>query len=97
MYGLAKQWLKEGGAIPDDKLLFYEATQAEAVPRMDGKIQIESKQSMKERGLTSGNRWDALIISFAFPVMKKVAKQVKDHRPKKKRKPYDHLHNLKNR
>lgn len=95
MYGLAKQWLKEGGALPDDKLLFYEATQAQTVARMDGKIQIESKEDMKGRGLTSGNRWDACIISFAHPVNHKVAKQITMNRPAKK--PYNHLRNLQDR
>jgi hypothetical protein len=43
----------------------------ETVPRVDGKIQIESKKDMKARGLPSPNRADSLIISFAFPVVKK--------------------------
>ena len=92
MYGLAKQWLKEGGALPDDKLLFYEATQAQTVARVDGLIQIESKEDMKKRGLTSGNRWDSLIISFAHPVNHTVAKQI--NMTRKPKKPYDIHRNL---
>ena len=43
----------------------------EIVPRVDGKIQLESKKDMKARGIPSPNRADALVLSFAFPVTKK--------------------------
>lgn len=68
MWKLARDWLKEGGAIPDDQVLVDELTGPETVPRLDGKIQIESKKDMKKRGLPSPNRADALCLSFAFPV-----------------------------
>ena len=38
---------------------------------MDGKLQIESKKDMKSRGVPSPNRADALVLSFAYPVVKK--------------------------
>ena len=68
MWGQMKLWLKEGGAIPKDPELREEIVGPETVPRLDGKIQLESKEDMKARGLTSPNRADALAISFAFPV-----------------------------
>lgn len=68
MWGLAKAWLKSGGAIPKDPGLHSELIGPETVPRMDGKIQLESKKDMKARGLPSPNRADALVLSFAFPV-----------------------------
>lgn len=68
MWKLARDWLKEGGAIPDDQVLVDELTGPETVARLDGKIQIESKKDMKKRGLPSPNRADALCLSFAFPV-----------------------------
>lgn len=64
-----KKWLKEGGAIPKDQELYDELAGPETVPRLDGKIQLESKEDMKRRGLPSPNRADALAISFAFPVV----------------------------
>lgn len=70
MWGQAKKWLKDGGAIPPDHELRDELSGPETVARMDGKIQIESKQDMKARGLPSPNRADALCLSFAFPVQK---------------------------
>jgi hypothetical protein len=68
MWMHTRNWLKEGGAIPDDQVLVDELTSPETVPRLDGKIQIEAKKDMKKRGLPSPNRADALCLSFAFPV-----------------------------
>lgn len=69
MYGLVKKWLREGGSIAEDPELKDELTAMETVPRVDGKIQLESKQDMKKRGLSSPNKADALALSFAHPVM----------------------------
>lgn len=69
MYGLIKKWLREGGSICDDPELKDELTAIETVPRVDGKIQLESKQDMKKRGLSSPNKADTLALSFAHPVM----------------------------
>lgn len=69
MWKLARDWLKSGGAIPDDPVLRDELLAPEIVPRIDGKIQIESKKEMKARGIPSPNRADALVLSFAFPVL----------------------------
>jgi len=63
-----KEWLKAGGAIPEDPILKDELTAPEAVPRVDGKLQIESKKDMKARGIASPNRADALGLSFAIQV-----------------------------
>ena len=71
MWKLARDWLKSGGAIPEDPTLRDELQAPETVPRIDGKIQIESKKDMKARGIPSPNRADALVLSFAYPVTKK--------------------------
>lgn len=71
MWGEAKKWLKSGGAIPPDHGLHQELTGPETIPRVDGKIQLESKDDMKDRGLPSPNKADCLAMSFAFPVEKK--------------------------
>jgi hypothetical protein len=68
----ARDWLKEGGAIDkNDQVLADDLTGPETVPRLDGKIQLESKKDMKARGLPSPGRGDALALSFAYPVAKK--------------------------
>lgn len=72
IYKAVRTWLKEGGAIdPDDVDLYNELCSPEAVSRMDGKIQVESKKEIKKRGLPSPGRLDALAISFAYPVQKR--------------------------
>ena len=68
MWKLMRDWLKGGGSIPEDKDLYNELIGPETVARLDGKIQIESKESMKDRKLKSPNRADCLAISFAYPV-----------------------------
>jgi hypothetical protein len=71
MWKATRDWLKAGGAIPEDPVLRDELQAPEIVPRMDGKLQIESKKDMKARGIPSPNRADSLVLSFAFPVTKR--------------------------
>lgn len=72
MWGQMKRWLKDGGAIdPDDTELYDDIVGPETVPRLDGKIQLESKEDMKERDLPSPNKGDALALTFAEPVAKR--------------------------
>ncbi len=52
MWKACRDWLKEGGAIPDPQLR-DELQAPETVPRLDGKLQMESKKDMKRRGLPS--------------------------------------------
>lgn len=70
MWNLVKRWLKKGGAIPEDTVLYDDLIGPETVPRLDGKIQLESKEHMKDRGIPSPNRADSLALSFAHPVTK---------------------------
>lgn len=71
MWGLMRDWLKAGGAIPKDDVLYHDLTGPETVPRPDGVIQLESKQDMKRRGIPSPNRADSLALSFAMPVSRR--------------------------
>lgn len=68
MWKQTRDWLKEGGAIPKDPELHDELIGPETVPRLDGKLQLESKKDMKMRGLRSPNKADALCLSFARAV-----------------------------
>lgn len=70
MWKLMRDWLKEGGAIPEDTVLYNDLIGPETIFRADGKIQLESKKDMKGRGLPSPGRADCLAISFAFNVQK---------------------------
>ena len=66
-----RDWLKSGGCIPKDCALYTDLIAPETVPRLDGKIQLESKADMKRRKLPSPNRADALALTFAYLVSKK--------------------------
>ena len=68
MWKGARDWLKQGGAIPEDDVLYQDLIGPELVFRPDGKVQLESKKDMKSRGLPSPGRGDALALSFAYPV-----------------------------
>lgn len=71
MWKLMRDWLKSGGSIPPDQELYNELIAPETVGRLDGKIQLESKEDLKARVGFSPNKADALAISFAYPVHKK--------------------------
>ena len=73
MWGDLKEWLRAGGCIPDDQVLCDDLTGPEYIIRLDGKLQLESKDDMKERGLPSPNRGDALALTFAYPVQKRLS------------------------
>ena len=76
IWGMGKRWLREGGVIdPRDDVLYQDLIGPETVPRMDGRIQLESKEDMKERGVPSPNKADALMLTFAQPVVKRMVMQ----------------------
>lgn len=68
LWGLMREWLQDGGCIPDDKELETDLTSVEY--GFDGKQRyvLESKADLKERGLDSPDTADALALSFASPV-----------------------------
>jgi len=68
MWKSMRDWLKEGGSIPRDQVLYQDLIGPEIVPRADGVIQLESKKDMKKRKVPSPGRADALALSFAYPV-----------------------------
>lgn len=71
MYGLARDWLRTGGAIPDDKVLCEQLAGPEYRIRLDGKTKLESKDDMRARNVSSPDHADALILTFAHPVRPK--------------------------
>lgn len=68
MYVRLKQWLLAGGAIDDDATLETDLTSVEFGHNTKDQLLLESKKSMKARGLASPDDGDALAMSFAFPV-----------------------------
>ncbi|TYZ24949.1 terminase [Selenomonas ruminis] len=68
MWGDMKKWLQKEGCIEDDQQMKDDLTGPEAYMNHSGKLQLESKDDMKKRGLQSPNKADALALTFAYPV-----------------------------
>ena len=69
MWAAMREFLtKRGGAIPDDGQLRDDLIGPEYGFAADGAIQIEKKEDMKKRGLSSPDRADALALTFAAPI-----------------------------
>lgn len=72
----AREWLKAGGAITtrgpwaDQLRTDFLSIEVKFPPRPDGKLQFESKEDMKKRGLKSPNHLDALALSFGRAVQR---------------------------
>lgn len=70
MYNSAKTWLRNGGAL-DLQETAEDLAACEYRVRVDGRIVLEDKESIRERLGRSPGCGDALALTFAFPVMKK--------------------------
>jgi len=68
MWGAMRAWLKEGAAIPDDHDLEDQLSGREYGYNTRNQIQLERKDDMKRRGLSSPDLADALALTFAYPV-----------------------------
>ena len=80
MWGKMRDWLKRGGAIPNDTDLKTDLSQPRYSYVDDGaRIKLESKDRIKERGGRSPDLGDALALTFAMPVRRKGAQAVKDN------------------
>ncbi|URC15444.1 terminase large subunit [Octadecabacter Antarctic BD virus 1] len=80
MYDTAQTWMEQGGAIPEDDELYMELQSIETLPDNNGIVRLMSKEQMKKKDATavSPNKADALVLSFARPVVKKRHKQTED-------------------
>lgn len=65
-----KQWLLEGGSIPDDDQLEKELTSRDFGHNDKDQLVLERKKDMKKRLGVSPDWGDALYLTFAFPVAK---------------------------
>jgi phage terminase large subunit len=64
----ARDWLaKRDCKLPKDDTLIAELTSVRYLFSSTGKVQVESKEEMKKRGLPSPDVADALILTFAAP------------------------------
>lgn len=63
-----KQWLIDGGTIPNDHELVEDLIAPEYDILPGGQVKLETKKDMKKRGLRSPDAADALALTFAFKI-----------------------------
>jgi len=72
MWDSVKKWLEDGGTLPakapETQNIEDDLTGPEYFYNPKGRLQIESKEDMKARGLPSPDDADALSLTFAAPV-----------------------------
>ena len=68
MWDKVREWLESGGAIPNDSELKSELSSPTYKFDASGRLQLEPKEKLKERGLRSPDLADALALTFAYPV-----------------------------
>lgn len=76
MWDNMRQWLENGGKIPDDRDLIAGLCAPRYEYSPDNKLKLESKESMKSRGLSSPDEADCLALTFAVPVSSKEMMEV---------------------
>ena len=70
MWGNMRDWVKIG-AIPENRELADDLIGVEYSFTPSNRIQLEKKEDMKRRGLSSPDLADALALTFAYPVAPK--------------------------
>lgn len=95
-YAACREWVYEPiSAIPDDKEMYNQLTKLRyQLRKSDGKTLIESKQSIRERGLPSPDRADMLMLTFAVKIARRdpnLAKNAGASRRKLAKTEYDPL------
>jgi hypothetical protein len=69
MWWLMADWVKSGGCLPELQELAAElATPKFNYANARGKLELESKDDMRARGMPSPDVADALALTFASPV-----------------------------
>ena len=80
MWASMREWLRSGGAIPDDRTLEMDLTGPLYSFDVNNAVELEKKSDMKKRGVPSPDMADALALTFAYPVVPRSMKQVKEAR-----------------
>lgn len=70
---LMREWLEAGGAIPEDQELRDDLQAPEYWYTPAGKVQLESKDDLKARGLSSPDNAEGLGLTFAVPTIQRKA------------------------
>jgi len=70
-----RDWLRGGAEIPDDPELAVDLTGPEYGFSSKNQVQLEKKEDMKQRGLSSPDLGDALAMTFATRILAKPRKK----------------------
>lgn len=65
-----KAWLERGGAIPNNSKLITELSTPTYSMNKSNKMQVESKESLRARGVSSPDMADALALAVGVPLKK---------------------------
>lgn len=68
LWGLGKEWLAGGGCLPEDPELETDFTAPQYGYDVRMRLQIESKDDMKGRGLASPDCADSILLTFSSPI-----------------------------
>jgi hypothetical protein len=68
MWDKMREWIEGGGSIPNDPELKSELASPTYSFDTGGRMMLEKKEKLKERGLRSPDLADALALTFAAPV-----------------------------
>mgnify|MGYP000172634810 CR=1 FL=1 len=73
MWWLMQQWFDDAPCrIPNDAALISDVTAPQPLVHSSGRKLLESKDKMKKRGIRSPDGGDALALTFAEPIAKRV-------------------------
>ncbi|MCD8349614.1 MAG: hypothetical protein LUC93_03285 [Planctomycetaceae bacterium] len=81
MWWNMKEWLEQGPALEQNNDLRDDLIGPEYFHTNTGKMQLESKDDMRKRGLASPDLGDALALTFARPVHKRQESAFRDMPP----------------
>lgn len=68
MWGIMREMLRAGTAIPDDRELEVELPSVMFAMNRRDEIQLEAKEDLQKRGEASPDNADALALTYAYPV-----------------------------
>ena len=68
IWSLMAEWLKDGGALPENPELLADLTAPTYSYNMSGRLVMESKDDLRKRGISSPDLADAVATTFASPV-----------------------------
>ena len=71
-----RKWLRDGGCLPDDQTISDDLTMAyQIAPSDSGVLKLRSKKELEDEGIPSPNDGDALMLTFAIPVVRPTEKR----------------------